>query len=110
MLTNVSEIDFQRAKNRFKFLLLTNLEDLNSLAINIAADVMYLGYVRSGQELCASIDKVTIEDLERVTKRILRSKPALTVIGDVKAVNPYSDVEKYFTFLRGHLGIRNEDQ
>ena len=69
MLTNVSEVDFQRAKNRFKFILLSNLEDLNSLAINIAADVMYLGYVRSGQELCECIDKVTMDDLEHVTRR-----------------------------------------
>lgn len=106
MLHGVSEEDLQRAKNRFKFILLTNLEDLNSFAINIAADAMYFGRIRSGQELCERVDAVTMDDLYRVQKRILSSTPAIAIVGDVKRATrriSYNHIKKHFEKLKGKL-------
>lgn len=58
------------------------------LSQKIANDIMFINKFRGTNYLCEQIDKVKMEDIHRVTLRMMNSsrKPALVVIGDISVV------------------------
>jgi mitochondrial-processing peptidase subunit alpha len=100
MFDDISIEEIQSAKNRFKSMILSVLEDIHGLSTNLAYDILYLNHIRSGYYLCNEIDKVTLEDMKRVRNQILQSKPTLTVIGNIDQVETYDKVERFIQHLR----------
>lgn len=100
MFSDVTYEDVESAKNRFKTMILQTLEDNQGLATNLCLDVLYLGRARSAYNLIEKIDAVTINDIITYQKKIFQSKPAFTVIGNVKKVIAYAPVEKYFSGIK----------
>jgi predicted Zn-dependent peptidase len=103
-LKNVTENDLNRAKNRFKSIILSVLEDSRGLSINAACDLLYLGRVRSGRELCEKVDKVTMKDMKMMAVHMFSQKPGVCVIGDVESVgNKYEKVLASINFGRNKI-------
>ena len=103
MFDDVTSEEIQSAKNRFKSMILSVLEDIHGLSTNLAYDLLYLNHIRSGYYLCKQVDDVTIEDLKRVREKILNSKPALSVIGNIDQVETYEKIEKFVTHLKNQI-------
>jgi processing peptidase subunit alpha len=95
----IKEEDLMSGKNRFKSVILGVLEDIHGLATNLAYDILYLDQSRSGVELCKKIDAVTMDDIKRISIGMMKTRPAMSVIGDCSKVATYPLVEDYFRKL-----------
>ena len=80
MALYVSEVELARARNQLKSSLLMNLESRIIQLEDIAKQVQILGKRLSAEELCSHIDKVTVQDVVRVARRIVFSKPPAVVL------------------------------
>lgn len=94
MFKDVTFEDVESAKNRFKNMMLQTLEDHQGLATNLALDVLYLNRARSAYNLIEKIDAVTINDIINYQRKLFQTKPAFSVIGNVKKVVDYKTIEK----------------
>lgn len=73
----VSSEELNRAKNQLKTSIFMNLEQRGILFDDIGRQVLLYNKRYTAQELCDLIDSVTMEDLARVTKRLLSSPPSI---------------------------------
>jgi mitochondrial-processing peptidase subunit alpha len=73
----VSKEELIRAKNQLKTSIFMNLESRGILFDDIGRQVLLYNKRYTAQELCDLIDSVTMEDLARVTRRILATPPSL---------------------------------
>ncbi|ELR25072.1 peptidase M16 inactive domain containing protein, partial [Acanthamoeba castellanii str. Neff] len=88
----IGQEEFDRAKNQLRSGIFMNLEQRAVLCDDIGRQVLSYGERKSAQELSDLIEKVTIEDVMRVARRILSTKPTLVV---------YTP-EKYATLVPSH--------
>lgn len=85
----VSEKELQRAKTQLKAGMLMTLESSNATSEILARQLLLFGKIISTDEMVASIDKVTREDVINVAKEIFSSEPSLVIVGDVDEEYPY---------------------
>jgi predicted Zn-dependent peptidase len=79
--------NIERAKAQLKFALFNSIEDNNTFAINSATNILLFGKFHGTDLYVKTIDSITKKDLEQLLIKIfLGSTPAITVIGNVKAV------------------------
>jgi predicted Zn-dependent peptidase len=78
----VSEEELLRAKNHLKGSLMLSLESTSSRMSNLARQELYFGRFYSMDEILASIQSVTREELQSLAREFLRSDQiAVTVLG-----------------------------
>ncbi|HOK44524.1 MAG TPA: pitrilysin family protein [Bryobacteraceae bacterium] len=81
----VDEEELRRAKDYLKGSLMLGLESTTSRMANLARQEMYFGRFFSLDELVASIDRVSADDVQRLAQRFFDpSQVALTVLGNLK--------------------------
>lgn len=97
----VSEEEASRAKNQLKSRVLMNLESRNILCEDIGRQLLTYGYREQASELCKQIDDVTRDDLLRVARSMLATRPSMVAYGDLSKVPAYEEVEKVFELFRG---------
>ncbi|CAJ0574760.1 unnamed protein product, partial [Mesorhabditis spiculigera] len=86
--------ELDRAKVQLKSQIMMNLEIRPVIFEDMARQVMAQGKRRKPQETMAMIDKVTAEDLIRVSRRMLASKPSLASYGQIENVAKFEQVEE----------------
>ncbi|MQM08108.1 hypothetical protein Taro_040955, partial [Colocasia esculenta] len=91
----VTEIEFQRAKNAVKSAILVNLESRMIIAEDIGRQLLTYGH-RKPQYFLQLLDDLTLDDLTTVAQRILSTKLTMACLGDVDRVPSYEAVSQLF--------------
>jgi len=81
----VSDEELRRAKDHLKGSLMLSLESTASRMSNLARQEMYFGHFFTLDELIASIEAVTADDVQRIAQTFFDSKQiALTILGNLE--------------------------
>lgn len=73
----VSELEFQRSKNKIKASIMFDSESSSSNMMDNAVSVWYTDKIKSKQQIIDEIDAVTIEDVNKFAKQIFLQKEFL---------------------------------
>jgi predicted Zn-dependent peptidase len=80
----VSDAELKRAKDQMKSNIVLGLESSSSRMSNLARQQMYFGRFFTVQEVVASIDEVTPEDVQRLANKLFQPELiALTLLGNL---------------------------
>lgn len=82
MRGHISEKEFNRTKAQFKSSLLMSGESNSSICEQIVSQTMLFKRVLSHQEILDKIEAVTIEDVQKLTDRILASNASVVTVGN----------------------------
>eukprot|EP00088_Acartia_fossae_P048792 TRINITY_DN5332_c0_g1_i2.p1 TRINITY_DN5332_c0_g1~~TRINITY_DN5332_c0_g1_i2.p1 ORF type:complete len:536 (+),score=138.62 TRINITY_DN5332_c0_g1_i2:41-1648(+) len=89
----ISDSELQRAKTQLKSMLLMNLESRPVIFEDVARQVLAQGHRKQPQYFIHLIDKVTRDDLNRISSNMLASKLSLAAIGTLNKMPNYKDIE-----------------
>jgi len=79
--------ELSRAQNQLMSSVLMNLETRSMLCEDIGRQMIMLGHRISPQELCNRINAVTADDIQRIVRKAMASKPSLAVFGDASQLD-----------------------
>ncbi|KAF1325894.1 Mitochondrial-processing peptidase subunit alpha-like, partial [Globisporangium splendens] len=88
----VEPIELMRAKNQLKSSVLMNLESRMILYEDIGRQLLTYGMRESPESVCAKIDQVTAEDIQRIVQEAMTHPPSLVYSGDLKLFPNYDQV------------------
>lgn len=97
-MNSVKEEELQRAKDQLKGNLLLSLENVNTRMSRLGKSQLYLGKVIPPEEIVAKVNKVTVAEIQELTREML--KPELFSLA---AIGPWTDcgnLEKVLEQLR----------
>jgi processing peptidase subunit alpha len=106
MSRSVSEDELKRAKTQLKSMLLMNLEARPVMFEDIARQVLANGHRKPPQYFIDQIDRVTDEDIRRVSSKMLRSRASVAALGDLKQLPPLEDIETALNSKDGRIPKR----
>lgn len=92
MRTDITDKEFRRTKAQFEASLLMSRENNNVLCEQIVNQTMIFGRSFTNEEIMAKINAVTIDDVMKMTDRILASKASVVTVGKFDATK----LEKLF--------------
>lgn len=92
--SKVSRGELKRAKEFLKGRFILDLEDSRSVASLSGSSELLEGKVRTAEEIIGEIDKVTIDDLERVAADLFKPKKL-----NLAAIGPFKDGQKFEKLL-----------
>ncbi len=81
MSQNITEDEFNRTKAQFRASLLMSQESSSSLCEQIANQTMIFGKPLSRNEILSKIDRVTIEDVKILAKKIIETNTSVVTVG-----------------------------
>ncbi len=83
----VSEAELKRAKDQLKSNIVIGLESSGSRMSNLARQQMYFGRFFGVDEITVDIDRVGVEDVQKLATELFRSEAiALTLLGNLKSM------------------------
>lgn len=91
-----SEEETVRAKNQLKSSIMMNLDTTQILMEDIGRQVLVFGKREDPASLCARIDKVTPQQVQKAAAAAISTPLTLAAFGDVSAVPSYDQVSKKF--------------
>lgn len=94
--SGISEVEVARAKKQLQSMLMMNLESRVVVFEDIGRQVIGLNKRKSAQELYESIENVTMDDIKRVSARMLASKPSVAALGNLASLPKYEEVQYAF--------------
>lgn len=100
----ISKEELDRAKKQLQSLLMYNLETRPMVFEDVGRQVLSRGSRNPAQFYLQEIEKVQKEDLQRVAKKMLRTKPSVAAYGTLDKLPPY---EKFQEILAEGKIIRN---
>jgi processing peptidase subunit alpha len=106
MSRSVSEDELKRAKTQLKSMLLMNLEARPVMFEDIGRQVLANGHRKPPQYFIDQIDRVTDEDIRRVSSKMLRSRASVAALGDLKQLPPLEDIETALNSKDGRIPKR----
>jgi len=95
-LKKITKGELERAKAQLKSSMLMQLELRTAQVEDIGRQVLTFGRVDTVASLLARIDKVTVEDAERVVSSFLKGRPAMAAVGNIAHMPRFEEVEKVF--------------
>ena len=94
--THVTQVELGRAKNMLKSMMFMQLESRLVLCEDIARQFATYGRRDTPLQVCAKVDKVTAEDIQRLAKRMLASPPSVGSCGhDLSKLPGYDMIKSY---------------
>lgn len=116
----VTATEFNRAKNQLKCNMFMNLESRavsyrmtfacprltrvkQILADDIGRQIMWFKQRFSGEELCMRIDALTVDDLRRVTQRVLSTAPSIAVYAPQAYLDKLPGYDAFADYIKSHL-------
>lgn len=103
---SVNLVEFNRAKKQLQSMLLMNLESRPVVFEDVARQVLSSGGRKESSYYIEKIDQVTTNDIQRVAKRMLRSKPSVAALGTLEKLPLYSDICEALSSKSGRLPKR----
>jgi predicted Zn-dependent peptidase len=95
---NIHESELERAKNQLRALLVMARESSNSRSEQLAQNLMVMNRHITLKEMMSEIEKVTIQDIMKLAKRILSTQLTLTGLGAVEHVEEYDRIKERLKF------------
>ncbi|XP_020650618.3 mitochondrial-processing peptidase subunit alpha [Pogona vitticeps] len=99
----VGEVELERAKTQLKSMLMMNLESRPVIFEDVGRQVLATGTRKLPHELCVLIGKVSAEDIRRVVTKMLRNKPAVAALGDLRELPSYEHMQAALASKDGRL-------
>lgn len=81
MQETITEKEFKRIKAQFKTSLLISAENNTSSCEQLVNQAAIFGHPISREEILSKIEAITIDDVERIAKKILKSKTSIVTVG-----------------------------
>lgn len=106
MSSAINDTELRRAKTQLQSMLLMNLESRPVVFEDVARQVLANGYRRPPQFFIDAISKVTEEEVRRVANKMLKSKPSVAALGDLKQLPPLDDIETALSSKDGRIPKR----
>ncbi|XP_077986771.1 mitochondrial-processing peptidase subunit alpha-like [Glandiceps talaboti] len=106
MTGRVEPMELQRAKTQLKSMLMMNLEARPIVFEDVGRQVLAMGHRKQPEEFCRLIDNVTEEDIIRVANRMLRLKPSIAAMGDLRKLPDFDDIQAGLVSKNGRLPRR----
>uniref|UniRef100_A0A3P8VCE3 Mitochondrial-processing peptidase subunit alpha n=1 Tax=Cynoglossus semilaevis TaxID=244447 RepID=A0A3P8VCE3_CYNSE len=100
---NTGQTELERAKTQLKSMLMMNLESRPVIFEDVGRQVLSTGKRKLPHELCNLINNVTSNDIKRVTTKMLRSKPAVAALGDLKELPSFEHIQAALSSKDGRL-------
>ncbi|KAJ7994000.1 hypothetical protein DPEC_G00261410 [Dallia pectoralis] len=97
------EMELERAKTQLKSMLMMNLESRPVIFEDVGRQVLATGKRKLPHELCDLISNVTASDIKRVSTKMLRSKPAVAALGDLRQMPSYEHIQAALSSKDGRL-------
>ena len=85
--------ELERAKTQLKSMLLMNLESRPVIFEDLARQVLAQGIRQKPEHYIARINKIGKDDINRIARKMLTSKPSVAAIGSLKTLPSYKDIE-----------------
>lgn len=86
--------ELSRAKTQLQSMLFMNLEQRPVLFEDVARQVMSRGKREQAQYYFDRIEAINEEDIQRVSRKMIESAPAVVAYGRLGNVNPYEKIKK----------------
>jgi len=102
----VNTVEFNRAKKQLQSMLLMNLESRPVVFEDVARQVLTSGARKESTYYIDAIERVTPQDIQRVARRMLRSKPSVAALGTLDKLPLYSDICEALNSKSGRLPKR----
>nr|XP_020650618.1 mitochondrial-processing peptidase subunit alpha [Pogona vitticeps] len=99
----VGEVELERAKTQLKSMLMMNLESRPVIFEDVGRQVLATGTRKLPHELCVLIGKVSAADIRRVVTKMLRNKPAVAALGDLRELPSYEHMQAALASKDGRL-------
>lgn len=106
MTNKIPAVELSRAKAQLSSMLLMNLEARPVVFEDVARQVLASGFRRSPKYYLDRINQVTEEDVQRVVHHMLKSKPTVAALGDIKQLPPLEDFTTALTSKDGRIPMR----
>ncbi|EFN77279.1 Mitochondrial-processing peptidase subunit alpha, partial [Harpegnathos saltator] len=103
MANGVTDTELARAKKQLQSMLLMNLEQRPVAFEDIGRQVLATGSRKRSEYFIQAIEEISKDDINRVTRRLLKSPPCMAARGDVKAVPSLSNVQTGLIDAQGRL-------
>lgn len=84
-------------------MLLMNLESRPVVFEDIGRQVLATGKRKRTEHFIQKIQAVKVEDIQRISRRMLRSKPAIAALGDLKKLPDYELIAAALASPEGRL-------
>ena len=93
MTGEIGKEELERAKTQLKSMLLMNLESRPVIFEDLARQVLAQGMRQKPEHYIQKINLIQKEDINRIAKKMLTSKPSVAAIGSLKKLPTYKDME-----------------
>ncbi|XP_070614869.1 mitochondrial-processing peptidase subunit alpha [Erythrolamprus reginae] len=103
MAGTLGEVELERAKTQLRSMLMMNLESRPVIFEDVGRQVLATGGRKLPQELCVLISKVNASDIKRVATQMLRKKPAVAALGDLRELPSYDHIQGALASKDGRL-------
>ena len=90
----VTQNELDRAKIQLKASMLMAMESSSSTAEVFARQMLLFNRIIPTEEMVERIEKVTINDVQNIAKKIFSSNPTYTLIGDIDGHPDYEEIKK----------------
>jgi processing peptidase subunit alpha len=88
----ISQEEFMRSKTQLKSMLLMNLETRPIVFEDIGRQVLANNQYRTPEEYIRLIDNVKMEDVDRLTRRLVSSKPCIAAMGNLQKLPSLDEI------------------
>lgn len=102
----IEENELKRAKAQLTSMLLMNLEARPVAFEDVARQVLSTRERNSPQFYIDAINRVKDEDIQRVAAKMMKTKPSVAALGDIKQLPPIEDFETALSSKDGRIPIR----
>ncbi|KAM3825389.1 mitochondrial-processing peptidase subunit alpha isoform 1-T1 [Vipera latastei] len=103
MAGTLGEVELERAKTQLRSMLMMNLESRPVIFEDVGRQVLATGGRKLPEELCVLIDRVSAGDIRRVATKMLRKKPAVAALGDLRELPSYEHLQAALASKDGRL-------
>lgn len=100
---SIDEEELNRAKNLLRSGVLMGLETRAMLCEDIGKQVLTEGQRKSAEEQCELIGRVGVEDLRRVVRHMLKSKPTVVGFTPQRTVSAFPDYDDLCAWFKRNL-------
>ena len=90
----VSEQELNRAKTQLKASMLMALESSSSTAEVLARQMLLFDRIIPIEEMVERIEKVSVDDVQNIARKIFSSNPTYTLVGDIEGYPPYDEIKQ----------------
>ncbi|KAK6641341.1 hypothetical protein RUM44_013050 [Polyplax serrata] len=103
MTGEINPSELRRAKTQLQSMLLMNLESRAVVFEDVARQVLATNHRKPPQYFIDAIEKITEDDVRKIAKRLVSSKPSVAARGDIRKLPTFEDIKTAVLDEEGRL-------